>query len=384
MKLPLKIAFRFLWSSLGQTMLIVFGISMGVAVQIFIGSLINGLQTSLVDTAIGNSSQITITGTKAEPFISNYQNIIDQIEQDNIQIENVVEVLQTPALINQGEEIDSILLRGVDSTKVDSIYNITKNLEGVLPTNKNDIVIGRSLASELAQEIGNELIIIDDKGNLFTYKIVGIYDLENNVINDSWVFASVTTVQDFMNEGNVVNRIEMQVSDVFSADTVATSIELGLSNQVIVKNWKVENAQLLTGLTSQSASSYLIQFFVLLSVILAIASVLAVSVVQKSRQVGILKAMGITNGKASLIFLFQGLLLGVLGAIVGITIGIGLSYIFATYVVNADGTAVVPVILNPLFISLSGIIAILSSTLAALLPARKVSRLEPIDVIRNS
>jgi lipoprotein-releasing system permease protein len=106
--------------------------------------------------------------------------------------------------------------------------------------------------------------------------------------------------------GEGVSQIEMQVNDVFVADEVAMAVENRLNDDTLkVTNWKEENAALLSGLSGQTASSLMIQVFVLISVVLGIASVLAISVVQKSRQIGILKAMGMHNPKASLVFLFQ-------------------------------------------------------------------------------
>ena len=148
-------------------------------------------------------------------------------------------------------------------------------------------------------------------------------------------------------------------------------------------NWKIQNEQLLSGLTGQSASSIMIQVFVLLAVLLGIASVLAISVVQKSKQIGILKAMGIQNRDASLIFLFQGLILGVIGGVIGTGLGLSFSYLFSTFVKNPDGTPLVPFYFDAGFVSISVVIAIASSTFAALIPARKSSKLNPIEVIKN-
>ncbi|NTV89182.1 MAG: FtsX-like permease family protein, partial [Clostridiales bacterium] len=103
----------------------------------------------------------------------------------------------------------------------------------------------------------------------------------------------------------------------------------------------------------------------------------------KSKQLGILKAMGIKNRTASLIFLFQGLILGVFGAIGGVGIGLGLAYMFTKFAVKADGTPVVALYIDPEFIVISGLIGVAAATLAALVPARRSSRLDPMEVIRN-
>lgn len=151
-----------------------------------------------------------------------------------------------------------------------------------------------------------------------------------------------------------------------------------------VDNWKNQNEQLLSGLQGQSISSIMIQVFVMISVILGIASVLAITVMQKSKQIGILKAMGITNRTSGYIFLFEGFVLGILGALLGIGLGLGLSVAFTKFALNTDGTPVVPLFINSSFITLSGAIAVIASMCAALIPAIRSSKLNPIDIIRNN
>lgn len=150
-----------------------------------------------------------------------------------------------------------------------------------------------------------------------------------------------------------------------------------------IENWKSQNEELLSGLKGQSSSSIMIQVFVLISVVLGIASVLAITVLQKSKQIGILKAMGLKDKTASLIFLSEGFILGLFGAFIGVGLGIGLSFSFTKFALNPDGTPVVPLYIDYKFIALSGFIALASATFAALIPAGKSSKLNPIEVIKN-
>jgi len=171
----------------------------------------------------------------------------------------------------------------------------------------------------------------------------------------------------------------MQLNEVFDAEDVTKlEIESGISSNFTVTTWISENQSLLTGLQGQSTSSLMIQVFVIVSVVLGISSTLAITVLQKSKQLGILKAMGIQDGDASLIFLFEGMLLGVFGAILGILLGVGLLYAFTTF----SGTDI-PISINAGFLALSAGIAIAASMIAALSPAIKSSKLSVIEVIRN-
>ncbi len=204
-------------------------------------------------------------------------------------------------------------------------------------------------------------------------------------LNKSWVITTLNSARDIFDRENKLSSIETQVKDVFSADIIAEELELVLEKEDLKSlNWKKQNEELLSGLAGQSASSYMIQVFVLLAVLLGISSVLAISVVQKSKQIGILKAMGIKDKTASLIFLFQGLILGVIGSILGTILGISLTYIFSNFVKNPDGTPLVPFYLDYTFITVSVLVAIISATIAALIPARKSSKLNPIEVIKNA
>jgi len=111
--------------------------------------------------------------------------------------------------------------------------------------------------------------------------------------------------------------------------------------------------------------------------------VLAVTVVQKSRQIGILKAMGLKDSTTSFVFLFQGLALGIVGAVVGIAFGILLIIMFSTFAVGTDGEPIIRISLSYGFVMLSALIAIGASTIAAMVPARRSSKLSPVEVIRN-
>ena len=385
MKLPLSIGWRFLKSSKGQTLLIVIGILIGVAVQVFVGSLIEGLQVSLVDGTIGNSSQVTILPEEKGGTFEDEDDLFDQITEDE-RITAVSKSFSRNGFIIQDEdETVAVLLRGFEFEEANEIYNFEEAvIDGEQPSAENEVLIGKELAEEAELSIGDTLEFAATTDSLSELEVVGIFDLGVTSLNESWVISELATAQEVFEEDNQLTNIETQVDDVFAADTIASDIlnEIGDDNFEIT-NWKEENESLLSGLSGQSVSSYMIQVFVLVAVLLGIASVLAISAVQKSKQLGILKAMGIKDKIAGRIFLFQGFILGTIGSILGALVGIGLLYVFSIFVTNPDGWSLVPFYVDPTFVLLSVGISIIASTIAAFIPAKNSSKLNPIEVIQN-
>lgn len=384
MKLAFSIASRFLKTNKGQTILIILGITIGVSVQIFIGSLIDGLQRSLVDKTIGSSSHISVVPGGKDKYFDYNEALIKTLNEDE-RFTAVAKTLDSSAFVSYEEESYPILLRGVEFEEVNDIYKFDeKLLDGRLPTSEMEAILGKNLVEELGISLNEKINIITPEGISQEIIIVGTYDLKVASVNKSWVIADIGTVEQIFDKSNKLTSIETQIEDVFNADIIAEEyITNVVSKDLEVLNWKAQNEELLSGLVGQSASSIMIQVFVLLAVLLGITSVLAISVVQKSKQIGILKAMGIKDNTASLIFLFQGLVLGIIGSVIGAGLGIGLSYGFSNFVKNPDGSPLIPFYLDYTFVGVSIIIAIISSTIAALIPARKSSKLNPIEVIKN-
>lgn len=393
MRFPLKVAIRFLMSNKLQTFFIILGISIGVSVQVFIGTLIDGLQKSLIDKTINNSPQITITSTTNDGIIDDWEKKILLVKNSDSRLKNIAPAVEGSAFIKEDNKSYPILVRGFNLEESDKIYNIKNRiydgtwiLQRDIDGSKNKILIGQDLNRDLKKKSGDIIKITTPTGNVEEFVISGFYDLGVSSINKSWVITDLKTVQNLFGLSQKITSIEAQIqtNSIFMANSVSKNVKYNLnSTDLKVENWQEQNKSLLSGLSGQSTSSYMIQFFVIVSVVLAISSILAITVIQKSKEIGILKAMGIKNGPASRIFLFQGLILGILGAILGVSFGIGLTVMFTKFAVNSDGTPIVQLYLNSKFIIFSGIIAIAAASIAALIPAKKSAKLDPIEVIKN-
>jgi lipoprotein-releasing system permease protein len=386
MRLALEIAWRFLSSAKRQTLIIILGIAVGVSVQVFIGSLITGLQDGLVDTTIGQSSHITLQHAEENELIDDYEGKIETIKTTVDNLEVASPVIDLGGILERNETKKEVLLRGFDFSRANAIYAFDEKLteNSRLPEADDEIVLGIALMEELGVAIG-EVIEFDLFTDRVSLTVVGAFDFNVQQINRTWGLGSIQTLQNILDIPNQSTAIEMQIQKVFEAETLARVLDDQFQkDDLVTTNWMSENQELLSGLQGQSISSLMIQIFVIISVVLGISSVLAITVMQKSKQIGILKAMGIQNRDASLVFLWEGFILGIFGAIGGVLLGLGLSYAFQTFALNPDGTPVVPLTIDAGFILLSAMIALAASTLASLTPAIKSSKLTVIEVIRNA
>jgi lipoprotein-releasing system permease protein len=386
--LPAKIALQFLKKSRSQTILIIIGLGVGIAVQIFVGALLQNLQDGFLNALVDNSPHVTIIPEKDRIFISDWEIMLEEISDvDEIKIAGAT--ADSPAQALFGNKSINILVRGLDEEISNKIYKLPDAvIEGDYPESVNDILIGKEFGEENNLTVGNEVSLAAVRG-LETFRknftVSGIFDLENPGLNSLWVIVELQASQEFFRLGNTVTAIEMQMAreEVFSADTVSDKLEARLDNdKIIVENWKEKNPQFFSAVSAQSASSYMIQTFVLMSVIIGIASVLSITVIQKSRQIGILKAMGIKDRQAGLIFMFQGFFIGLGGAIFGLSLGAFLFYGFIQ-AISSSGNSFLSADFNIEFMIASALIAILSSVGASVLPALKSRKLNPIEVIRN-
>jgi len=389
MKTNFKIAYRFLKSNKGQTILITLGIAIGISVQIFLGLLIKNLNEDLVNNTIGNTSQITIIARdKKDKLFENYDSIAKSIKvADGDKIKQLMGVLDSPALIQVGESKESIIVRGMDYSENQDIYDLkNKIISGSFPISENEILIGKGLKTDSNLQVGDTIkISTPDKRDL-ELKVSGIADFKVKELNNSWAVTSLSFAQKLFKEEGSLSSIEMKVAkgDIFTTDELSKTLSGVIPSTLKIENWKENNEALLNALSGQQSSSLTIQVFIIISVTMGISSVLAISVMQKSKQIGILKAMGIKNSSAATIFLIQGLILGIIGAIFGTGLGIGLFKIFNILVKTSEGKPLISGNIYIDFIAISAALSITASVVAAGAAARKSLKLNPMEVIRNN
>ncbi|MDY6833368.1 MAG: FtsX-like permease family protein [Chloroflexota bacterium] len=383
--LPFTIAARFLRSAKSQTVLIIIGIAIAISVQIFVGSLLASLQKGLVEKTAGNLPHITISAAIDGNAITGWRDIVDSVEDDD-SIEIVSVSADSNAFMGIGDNNKPILLRGFVFDDADRIYGIGESIyEGDINQERGDVLVGKELAEELDIKLGDYLALTAPGDIVGQVRVSGFFDLGVANLNELWVITDLETSQELFGFGDAVTSIELDLYEIFEADAIALDIEdmLGNPSSIKVENWKGQNDDLVSGLDGQRMSSVIIRVAILASVVIAIASILVISVLQKSKQLGILKAMGIKDRDASLIFVYQGFILGLAGSVMGILLGVFLFYVFVSATDNGDSSPLIAFRLENGFLIQSFIINVIASGMAGLIAARRSSGLNPIDVIRE-
>ena len=397
------VAWRFLREGRIQTLFIVVGIAIGVAVIIFMSALLNGLQANFVNRVLTGQAHIQVLGSKerarmqgVEPGAMEMANTqiplqrvkgIDQWQSLLLQLQAMPEVkLVSPAvlgaaLVTRGEASRSVSVVGM----VPDLYFQIIALHDTIVQGKSDLgsdslLIGTELAADLGVVPGDPLRIATVGGTVMTLKLAGIFDLGNKGANSRNVFMAMRTAQSLFGLAGGASILDLTLHDIYAAESVAQQIQSHTGLQA--DSWIKTNEQFFTAVRAQTTANTAIRFFVALSVGFGIASVLVVSVVQRSREIGILRAMGVRRAQVMRVFLLQGGLLGLAGALVGALIGALAMVLWQRYMRNADGSIMFAMVMDSALFVQALALTSLTGLLSALAPALRAARLDPVVAIR--
>ena len=399
------VALRYLRDARGQTALILAAVSVGVSVIVFLSALIDGLQTSLIQKTLGSQPHVTLREPREaarplvppSPALALARNVqpasqrLRSIDQWPIVLRDVERhagvLAASPIVTGAGFAVRSdakspIVVRGVDPERFMAIIDIREKLvAGRFDVTGGGVALGVALAADLGATVGDKLRITSSEGVDDVVTITGLFRLGNDAIDRSWLITSLRHAQALFALPAGATAIDLKVADVFAAERVAA--ELHGRTGLDADSWMKLNAELLSGLSAQSSSKNMIQFFVVVAVALGIASVLIVSVVQKAREIGILRAVGTPARRVLRIFLIQGGVLGLAGSFVGSALGTAFAKLFESLAKNPDGSPRFPVTVDAKLLVFATLLATGIGLLAAVIPARQAARLDPATAIRN-
>jgi lipoprotein-releasing system permease protein len=397
-------ASRFLREGRMQTLFIIVGVSIGVGVIIFMSAMLEGMRTNFIRRVLSVQAHVVLlppqeiarplraTAAVAEaaivqkPYqrvrsIDQWQKIIGEVGRMRAVV-TVSPMASGSVLAVRGEAVRAVTVMGIEP---DAYFRIVplpeKIVAGRTRLTSEDIVVGTELASDLGVVAGDKLRITTGTGQGATLTVSGIVDLGTKSANQRNTYVALHTAQALLGLIGGVSSIDLTVRDVYAAEDVAQAITAATG--VEADSWIKTNAQFYSAINAQTIGNTAIRFFVGLSVAFGIAAVLIVSVVQKSKEIGILRAMGASRGQILRIFLIQGAVLGLSGSVFGSALGATALMLWQTYLRNPDGTPFVPINFEPRLFILSAILAMLTGLAAAVAPALRGARLDPVVAIRG-
>ncbi len=398
-------AIRFLKEGRMQTIFIITAVSIGVAVIVFMSAMLSSLQANFIKRVLTSQPHIqlippdevarplrtqqaglVVAATVQRPAqrirsIDQWQKIRSQL-QAWPDITNVSPTMTTSALAVRGDASRSITLTGMNPQVYFRIVRIPDYVvAGEIRVLTEDILIGTELAHDLGVTIGDKITVSAANGASRVLTITAIFDLGNKGANQRSTFVALRTAQALSNLVGGVTALDLTVTDIYAAETIAQAIQSATG--VEADSWIKTNAQFFTAVSAQQTSNTLIRVFVGLSVAFGIASVLVVSVIQRSKDIGILRAMGTSKEQILRVFLLQGGLLGFAGSLVGAAMGGGAVIFWHSYMRQVDGSELFPLILEPSLFIGSVLLAAATGVGAAAVPALRAANLDPVVAIRG-
>ncbi len=382
------------------TVISVLSVMVGVMSLVVVLSVMNGFRDDLMSKILGVNSHV---------LIMNYGGAFKDYEKVGKRVEEVDGVLAlTPfiysqGMINSSGNVSMAVIRGLDPMSVVNVLDIESMIKkGSLASVEGStgglpgIIIGNELSRKVEAHPGDTLTVVSPGGKSTPsgrapktrkYKVTAIFDSGMYDYDASMAFISLKESQDFLGLGDRVTGLEIKVRDVYKADTVARAIQEKLGYPYWTRDWKLTNRNLFAMLSLQKTTLFVILSMIVLVGALSIIGTLVMVVMEKKKDIAILRAMGISARSIMSIFILQGVFVGIVGTLSGLVSGLGICFILAKYkfitlpadVYYISALSVKVEFSDVFFVALSAVIICFFATLY---PSWRASKLNPVDAIR--
>ncbi len=397
------VALRFLREGGMQTLMIVAGTTIGIAVIIFITAFLGDLQRDLIKRTLGVQAHIVIRPAEevARPLrtapsaaalpqvqaraqrlrsVDQWQALLPVLEATP-GIKAISPVAAGPGIITRGDSNKTVTIIGIVPAPYVAVTRFNEKIvAGDLRLDPGDVLIGTDLAKDLGVGLGDKVRLATPTSPGDAYQVRGIYDLGIRNLNRAYAYVGLAPAQAMHALPGGVSSLELAVDELFGAEQLAARLRRTVPHEV--ESWMQANPQLLAALSNQTVMTLLVRFFLALVVAIGVSSVLVVAVVQKTKEIGILRAMGASRGRILRLFLLQGALIGASGALLGCACGYTLTSVMSNILRSADGTRLFEARLDPQLYLYTLIAAAALGLIAAMMPARRAARLDPAQAIR--
>ncbi|MBN1235179.1 MAG: ABC transporter permease [Methanotrichaceae archaeon] len=383
--LAVTIAVRHIIARRRQTALSIIAVALAVSISVIFTSLVTGQQQILTDLVEEKLPHVVVKPQPGEDFIHLYNSLLDRIGTLP-GVKSYAPSLSTTATLSRKDRTKNALLKGSNPLEMDRIYKIGSSmvqgdLGSIQQTGK--AAIGRTLAENLDVKLGDKVSATFPRARATDLTVTGIF-FTGTPLDVGVAFVSLKTARNFRDEGDVIDAVEISLQDIAQAEKMAALITSWGYN---AKSWQENNPEIMRAI---NIGGFWTRFSVLLFMVVAffgVASIMNLLVVEKTREIGMLMAMGARRSNIRDIFLVESAILGLMGAAAGTALGLAGVLLLGNvpFEIAAGGSEIttLPLIINPGEILLLVIWAVALSIVAAVYPARKASRLDPVMALRG-
>lgn len=385
-----KIALRQVFSRKKQTFFAILAVALAVAVITVMMAMLSGFQGELIKSSTENNPHIVINPQdEKEEFIHLYR-YNSALISDKEGVIAVSPKYLGQAALEHKDNAEGISLQGIEPEAEDKVMRVSKNIvEGSflsLTRTRHGIVLGDKLAENLGVQLGDRVDAVFPGSKTTSFKVIGLVHT-GTAADEVTAYARLDSVQEFFNEPGVVSTIGIRVADPYKADSISSSIER--ETELNAVSWIEANAEILNLLNTQKV--FVNVFYILIYGIagFGIANTLITIVAQRTREIGILKAMGASQKSIMIVFLFQSVILGAIGLVLGTILGYIATVTLQSYKIAVPqemyfGLQTLPLEVEPLNFVYAAFFAFIINIISGIYPARKAAKLDPVKAIESA
>jgi lipoprotein-releasing system permease protein len=375
------------------------GVAVGVMALLVVLSVMSGFREDLQRKILGVNAHVIIFDYRGK--ISGYNDVIKKLE-DEKGIISFAPIVLGQVMVSSGKKAHGVFLKGIkpelETTTTDILKYIKEgNPENLFPKDGVPwIILGRELARSLGAFTGDTVNIVSPFGEIGplgvlpkvkSFRVAAIFEVGMFEYDSNLVLTDIKSAQKFFGMGKDITGVELKVKDIYKASTIRERLQKQLGFPFYVRDWMQMHRSLFSALKLEKFAMFIILVLIIIVASFNIISTLIMSVIEKSREIAILKAIGATNKGIMTIFMLQGLIIGIIGTIIGVSGGYLLNNLLDKYQIiklppDVYYLSHLPVkmkLIDFLSVSLS---AITISFLATLYPARQAAKLNPVEPLR--
>lgn len=383
------------------TIISVGGVAIGVAALIIVISVMTGFRQDLQNKILGAHAHLVVKTGK--PYFTNYRSVMEKIAENN-DVVALTPFIESQVMLSTEGGISGAILRGIDPETAPDVIAVKKDLKigdlNELTTGRDGvpgIVVGKELAKLLRVTYGDSVVMLSPTGGEITplgmtpkmrrFVVVGIFEAGMFEYDSSFAYVSMASAQEFLDLPDVASGIDITVTDVYRAKAVGDAIVQRLGDRFHALDWMAMNKNLFAALALEKVAMFVILVMIVFVAAFNIASTLIMLVMEKAKDIAILKAMGATRVGIMKIFVFEGTIIGAFGTAIGALFGLAMCVLLKRYPLiqldpNVFYISALPVTIVPSDISVIVVSSLVLCILATIYPSWQASRMDPARAMR--